>query len=108
MSLAFAPGDLVSARGREWVVLPSADEATLRLRPLSGAESDVQVLRPALERRPIRPARFSPPDPSRAATQDDARLLSDALRLSLRRGAGPFAPPRRSASSREHISSCRS
>src|SRR5215207_9458766 len=90
MRVGFSPGDLVSARGREWVVLPSRDDATLRLRPLSGAESDVQVLRPGLERRPVQPARFSPPDVARHATQDDARLLSDALRLSLRRGAGPF------------------
>lgn len=90
MSEGFSPGDLVSARGREWVVLPSMDAESLRLRPLSGAESDVQVLRPSLERRPVRSARFSPPDVGRTSTQDGARLLSDALRLSLRRGAGPF------------------
>jgi hypothetical protein len=90
MSAQFSPGDLVNARGREWVVLPSGDDAVLRLRPLSGAESDVQVLRPALERRPVQPARFGLPEPARTATQDDARLLSEALRLSLRRGAGPF------------------
>lgn len=90
MSLAFSPGDLVTARGREWVVLPSPDEGLLRLRPLSGAESDVQVICPKLERRAPAPARFAPPDPSRTGTQDDAQLLSTALRLSLRRGAGPF------------------
>lgn len=71
-------------------MLPSIDVETLRLRPLSGAEGDVQVLRPSLERRPVRSARFSPPDIARVSTQDGARLLSDALRLSLRRGAGPF------------------
>jgi hypothetical protein len=36
----FAPGDLVFARGREWVALPSPDEETLHLRPLSGTEAD--------------------------------------------------------------------
>lgn len=90
MSASFAPGDLVQARGREWVVLPSADGASLRLRPLSGAEADVQVLLPALEREPVQPARFGIPEAGEAATQDAASLLSDALRLSLRRGAGPF------------------
>jgi len=90
MSEGFAAGDLVRARGREWVVLPSSDEATLRLRPLSGAEADVQVLLPALEREPIQPARFGIPEVKEPATQDAAGLLSDALRLSLRRGAGPF------------------
>lgn len=90
MTLAFSPGDLVTARGREWVVLPSVDDAVLRLRPLSGGESDVQVISPKLERRPVGPARFAPPDPERVSTQDGAHLLSTALRLSLRRGAGPF------------------
>ena len=88
--MTFAPGDLVRARGREWVVLPSPSPDVLRLRPLSGAESDVQVLRPALERRPVEPARFGVPATELVANQDSARLLSDALRLSLRRGAGPF------------------
>jgi superfamily II DNA or RNA helicase len=86
----FTPGDLVFARGREWVTLPSPDEEALYLRPLSGAEADVQVIHPALEREPVRPARFSIPKPDEIATQEGARLLSDALRLSLRRGAGPF------------------
>jgi superfamily II DNA or RNA helicase len=89
MSPAFAPGDLVHARGREWVALPSEGEA-LRLRPLSGAESEIQVLLPALERQPVRPARFDMPEADGAATQDAAQLLADALAMSLRRGAGPF------------------
>lgn len=86
----FAPGDLVFARGREWVALPSPAEETLYLRPLSGAEADAQLIYPALEREPVRPARFALPTLDETATQDGARLLSDALRLSLRRGAGPF------------------
>jgi superfamily II DNA or RNA helicase len=86
----FTPGDLVFARGREWVALPSSDEAILCLRPLSGAEAEVQVIYPALEREPVRAARFSAPKTDEIATQEGARLLSDALRLSLRRGAGPF------------------
>jgi hypothetical protein len=90
MSHAFTTGDLVCARGREWVVLPSSDPEVLRLRPLSGAESNVQVLHPALERRPVEPASFGLPPIEPATTQDGARLLSDAVRLSLRRGAGPF------------------
>ncbi|HLN25920.1 MAG TPA: DEAD/DEAH box helicase [Patescibacteria group bacterium] len=90
MSVDFAPGDLVRARGREWVVLPSPETEWLRLRPLSGAEADVQLIHPALEREPIRHANFGLPGPEQVATQDAARLLSDALRMSLRRGAGPF------------------
>jgi SNF2-related domain len=90
MSHAFTTGDLVRARGREWVVLPSSEPEILRLRPLSGAESNMQVLHPALERRPVEPATFGLPQLEPATTQDGARLLSDAVRLSLRRGAGPF------------------
>jgi superfamily II DNA or RNA helicase len=90
MTTMFAPGDLVFARGREWVTLPSPDDETLHLRPLSGAEADAQVIHPALEREPVRPARFAMPTADQVATQEGARLLYDALRLSLRRGAGPF------------------
>lgn len=90
MSAQFAPGDLVFARGREWVAMPSPEADWLCLRPLSGAEADIQYLRPELERDPVRPARFGLPDAKVLATQDAARILADALRLSLRRGAGPF------------------
>ena len=45
---------------------------------------------PLLEREPVRPARFDLPEITDTATQDAARLLSDALHLSMRRGAGPF------------------
>ena len=72
---------------------PPQDSDALYLRPLSGAEADIQVLHPALERDPIRPAQFEVPgisDGIAYATQDGALLLSEALRLSLRRGAGPF------------------
>lgn len=90
MSGQFAPGDLVYARGREWVSMPSPEADWLCLRPLSGAEADIQFLRPELERDPVRPARFDLPDSTVLATQDAAKILADALRLSLRRGAGPF------------------
>ena len=86
----FAPGNLVFARGREWVALPSTIPDTLRLRPLSGAERDIQVLHPEVELEPVSQARFDLPDADNIATQDSAHLLSQALRLSLRRSAGPF------------------
>jgi superfamily II DNA or RNA helicase len=89
-AVRFSPGDLVEARGREWVVLPSPDDAILNVRPLSGSEADAQRIVLALEVNPVRPARFAPPTPEWRDTQDGARLLADALRLSLRRGAGPF------------------
>lgn len=83
-------GDLVHARGREWIVLGKPSESLIRVRPLSGSEEDSIVIAPKLERSPVRAATFSLPSSSQLDTQDAARLLADALRLSLRRGAGPF------------------
>jgi superfamily II DNA or RNA helicase len=86
----FAPGDLVRARGREWVALPVPREGILALCPLSGSENDVVILDPALELLPVEPARFDLPDKAVVAVQSKAALLADALRFTLRRGAGPF------------------
>ncbi|GJD81760.1 ATP-dependent helicase HepA [Methylobacterium gregans] len=90
MTVQFSPGDLVRARGREWVTLPHDDPAALRLRPLSGTEADALTILPALERVPVEAAHFPPPCVDVRGTQENARLLAEALRLSLRRGAGPF------------------
>lgn len=90
MTASFAPGDLVRARGREWVALPAAQENLLALRPLSGSEKDTVILDPTLEIEPVSPARFDLPADAVATVQSKAALLSDALRLTLRRGAGPF------------------
>jgi superfamily II DNA or RNA helicase len=85
---AFQPGDLVCARGREWVATNLPEPGWLTLRPLTGGELDIQTICTALER--VTHATFQPPAAHSIATQDTARLLSEALRLSLRRGAGPF------------------
>lgn len=90
MTFRFSPGDLVRARGREWVALPSPREGLLALRPLSGSEASVVILDPKLEVMPVEPAQFALPENARPAVQSRAALLADALRLTLRRGAGPF------------------
>ena len=90
MTEQFGPGDLVRARGREWVALPSPRKGWLNLRPLSGSESDTTLILPRLEADPVGPARFELPADAPMATQTTAALLADALRMSLRRGAGPF------------------
>ncbi len=86
----FAPGDLVRARGREWVALPSPREGILALRPLSGSENDTVILDPVLELEVVKPARFDLPSDAQPTVQAKAALLADAMRLTLRRGAGPF------------------
>lgn len=90
MTVNFAPGDLVRARGREWVALPSPQDGILALRPLSGSENDTVILDPELEMLPVEAARFDLPADASATVQAKAALLADAMRLTLRRGAGPF------------------
>jgi superfamily II DNA or RNA helicase len=90
MTVNFSPGDLVRARGREWVALPSPREGILALRPLSGSESDTVILDPSLETQPVAAARFDLPTDAAPTVQSKAALLADAMRLTLRRGAGPF------------------
>lgn len=86
----FQTGDLVKARDREWIVLGKPGKGLMRVRPLSGSEEDAIVIATALEATPVQSATFAPPRSDQLDTQDAARMLADALRLSLRRGAGPF------------------
>lgn len=86
----FLPGSLVSARGREWIVLPESKGQTLRLRPLGGAERDEALVYLPLEREPIKPASFPWPTVEQARNHAASQMLLDALQLKLRSGAGPF------------------
>lgn len=90
MTGAFSPGDLVKVRGREWITVPSPQEDWLAVRPLSGSESDIQLIDPKLELEPVTLATFDLPSVSDISTQSSAQLLSESLRISQRRGAGPF------------------
>ena len=86
----FAPGNLIHARGRECVVQNESDNTWLKLRPLGGTDDDIITLIPELELEEVRPATFPWPNPEQPGTHSAALLLRDALRLSLRAGAGPF------------------
>ncbi|OYV73875.1 MAG: helicase SNF2, partial [Acidithiobacillus ferrivorans] len=86
----FMPGNLVRARGREWVVQSDSRRDWLRLRPLGGADDDSIALIPELELQAVEPATFPWPEPEQAGNHAAALLLRDALRLKLRAGGGPF------------------
>ena len=55
----YAPGSLVHARGREWVVLPDSEPDLLVLRPLGGGIDDTTAVLPALES--VTQSSFPPP-----------------------------------------------
>ena len=88
--LVYTPGSLVSARGREWVVLTGSSAETLRVRPVTGTDEDRTFIHVPLEAEPVHEARFPLPSTQQLGGHDSALLLRDALLLSLRRGAGPF------------------
>ena len=89
MTATFEVGTLVSARGRDWVVLPqSAAPDFLVLRPLGGGDDEVAGVFPALE--DVRAATFEAPDPADAGPASSAGLLRTALRIGFRASAGPF------------------
>ena len=86
--MTYAPGALVKARGREWVVLPDSTPDLLILRPLGGTDDELAGVYLPLEN--VEPAVFSLPDPSIPGDYRSCRLLRDAVRLGFRNSAGPF------------------
>ena len=88
MDVAYAPGSLVTARGREWVVLPDSDPDLLVLRPLGGSDDEIAAVFPDLEQ--VDQARFPAPSPDDLGDARAAGLLRTALRIGFRSSAGPF------------------
>jgi SNF2 family DNA or RNA helicase len=84
----YTPGSLVSARGRDWVVLPESASDMLVLRPLGGADDDIAAVFPAFEE--VTGAEFDRPSASDLGDARAAGLLRSALRVGFRSGAGPF------------------
>ena len=84
------PGSLVTARERDWIVLPQEEPDIVRLRPIDGGEEDAIGVHVGLEPDALRSATYRPPDPALARGSAPGRLLHDAARLRLRSGAGPF------------------
>ena len=86
----WTPGLLVSARGRDWVVLPPDEPDVVRLRPVDGSDAEAIGIYLPLESEALKPSEYQPPDPALAGDFTGALLLRDAVRLGLRSGAGPF------------------
>ena len=86
--MSFAPGSLVRARGREWVVLPESEGDWLMVRPLGGTDEEETGILTTLE--PVEPAQFDLPNPDQPGDYLSSQLLRDAVRLGFRSSAGPF------------------
>lgn len=86
----FNPGTLVKVRGREWVLEACDIEDCIKLRPLGGTDSDVQIIMPSIEDTELESATFPVPDSGKPGSYSSALLLRNALRLKLTNAAGPF------------------
>ncbi len=87
-TLDYPAGSLVTARGRDWLVLPGSPHGTLLVRPLGGHEHEITVLLPDID--DFAAATFEPPTVDDRGDASRARLLRDALRLSFSASGGPF------------------
>jgi superfamily II DNA or RNA helicase len=83
--MSYATGSVVSARSREWVVLPGSSEELLHVKPIGGHESETTAIIPDLET--VTPATFDLPDPQQPGNFRSGRLLFDAARLAGRDNA---------------------
>lgn len=90
VSQHYSPGALVQARGRNWVIIPSDEAEVVRLRPVDGVDDDAIGIYMPMEGDAIRPSEYEPPDIDSSGDFTGALLLRDAVRLTLRSGAGPF------------------
>ncbi|MGW0690085.1 helicase-related protein [Streptomyces sp. NPDC002738] len=83
-----APGDLVSARGRDWVILPGASDDLVIAQPLDGDREFITALFP----HEIEDPGFGWPSAVKGEIGDfaSAGLLRTALRIAATHGAGPF------------------
>jgi hypothetical protein len=88
--VAFQVGSIVRARGRDWIVLPSAAPDVLTLRPVTGTDDAAVGLFLPLEGDSVTSASFTPPSPEVVGDPTAGRLLLDATRLLLRSSTAPF------------------
>ena len=84
-TLDYLPGNLVRARGREWVVQADTHQgdggSLLRLRPLGGADEDIITLIPELEFEPVTPATRPQPVATSISQQQAGGLVAALLRV---------------------------
>jgi hypothetical protein len=86
----YIPGNLIRIRDRDWVILSREDYSVLRVKPIDGSDEESIGLFLPFEEKNISESKYSPPDANNSGDLTGALLLKDAVRLTLRAGAGPF------------------
>ena len=72
------------------MVLPPDERDVVRLRPVDGSDAEAVGVYLPLEPNALKPSEYEQPDSDRSGDFTGSLLLRDAVRLSLRSGAGPF------------------
>lgn len=90
----FSPGSLVTARGRDWIVLSGSDEEVLRVRPLTGSEEDQTLIHVALEPDGVRASQFPPPRVDQMGGAQDVGPITAWFQALIRRVLGNEASGR--------------
>jgi superfamily II DNA or RNA helicase len=88
ISQNFLPGNVVFARGREWIVLPDSTQQLLRVKPLGGLDEEETAIHTGIEN--VESKSFDLPNPEFHGDFNSCKLLRDAALLSTRACAGPF------------------
>lgn len=88
MTQVYAPGSMVRARGRDWVVLPGTTARVVRVRPADGRPEEATGILAEIE--PVLPASFGLPDISNPGDHHSTALLRDALLSAQSTSAGPL------------------
>lgn len=92
MSVKKSPGELVTFRGRDWIVLPSQDPDVQLLKPIGGSNDEITGVFLPLQvpSDEIKKAEFAAPTVNDLGDFQTAKMLFDATRLSFRHASGPF------------------
>jgi superfamily II DNA or RNA helicase len=86
--VSFAPGSIVKARGRDWIVLPESTGELVRVQPLGGTAEEITAILTDVEK--VESSTFPPPTLEHLGDHRSAWLMWTAARLGNRNTTGPF------------------
>jgi len=86
--VTYAPGSIVKARGRDWIVLPDSTAELVRVQPLGGSTEETTAILTEVEK--VESSTFPPPTLQHLGDHRSAWLMWTAARLGNRNTTGPF------------------